>query len=88
MSSHQLKHNKNLLKTRRKQGIIIRLKDLKYDRTEVYALIEIKNRSGIDFEVDYLKVFKVHGNNRRKSSFQKIPLAIVYKENFPRYSEG
>ena len=82
ISLHRLKH-KMRLKTRRKQGIIIRLKDLNYDRTEVYALVEIKNRSGIDFEVEYLKVFKVHGNNRRKSSFQKIPLAIVYKENFP-----
>ncbi len=83
-SLSRLKHNHNMSKKKRKHGMILRLKDLVYDRTEVYALIEISNRSGIDFEVDYLKVFKVHGNNRRKSSFQKIPLAIVHKENFPR----
>ena len=63
--------------------MILRLRDLVYDRTEVYALIEISNRSGIDFEVDYLKVFKVNGNNRRKSSYQKLPLDILYRKNFP-----
>ncbi|SDF00190.1 protein of unknown function [Pricia antarctica] len=82
-SSFHLKHNDNLLKKRRKQGLVLRLKDLIYDRTEVYALVEIGNRSGIDLETDYLKVFKVHGNNRRKSSYQKLPLDILYRHNFP-----
>lgn len=82
-SSYHLKHNDNRLKKRRKQGLILRLKDLVYDRTEVYAIIEIRNRSGIDFEVDYLKIFKVNGNNRRKSSYQKLPLVRLYEENFP-----
>lgn len=82
-SSYHLRHNDNRLKKRRKNGLVLRLKDLIYDRTEIYALIEIGNRSGIDFETDYLKVFKVHGNNRRKSSYQKLPLDILYKENFP-----
>ncbi|MGB6152277.1 MAG: DUF4138 domain-containing protein [Pricia sp.] len=82
-SSYHLEQNTNVLKQRRKQGMILRLRDLIYDRTEVYALIEIKNRSGIDFETDYLKVFKVHGNNRRKSSYQKLSLDILYLQNFP-----
>ena len=81
--SHHIKYNSGWLKKRRVNGLVLRLKDLIYDRTEVYAVIEIKNRSGIDFETDYLKVFMVHGNNRRKSSFQKLPLAILYRENFP-----
>lgn len=83
ISSYHLGQNTDLLKQRRKQGIILRLRDLIYDRTEVYALIEISNRSGIDFEVDYLKVFKANGNNRRKSSYQKLPLDILYRKNFP-----
>ena len=82
-SSYQLKRTSGLLKTRRKNGLVLRLKDLVYDRTEVYAVIEIGNRSGIDLDVDYLKVFKVHGNNRRKSSYQKLPLDILYRQNFP-----
>ena len=37
----------------------------------------------MDFETDYLKVLKLHGNNRRRSSYQKLPLDILYRENFP-----
>lgn len=82
-SSYHLRHNDKRLKKRRKNGLVLRLKDLVYDKTEVYALIEIGNRSGIDLETDYLKVFKVHGNDRRKSSYQKLPLDILYRQNFP-----
>ncbi|MGB6150377.1 MAG: DUF4138 domain-containing protein [Pricia sp.] len=80
-SDYQLENNKNKLKQNRKDGLIIRLKDLIYDRTEVYAVMEIKNRSGIDFETDYLKIFNVNGNNRRKASYQKLILEplLAYK---------
>lgn len=56
-SSYHLRHNDNLLKKRRKRGLVLRLRDLVYDRTEVYALIEIRNRSGIDFEVELPQSF-------------------------------
>lgn len=82
-SSYHLKHNDNLLKKRRKKGLFLRLRDLIYVKTEVYVVIEIRNRSGIDLEMDYLKILKVHGNNRRKSSYQKLPLDILYRHNFP-----
>ncbi|MGJ8735015.1 DUF4138 domain-containing protein [Zobellia laminariae] len=82
-SSYHMKRNQNSLKRKRKNGLVLRLKDFIYDRTEVYALIEIKNKSGIDFELDYLKLFKVNGNKRRKSSFQKKEIRPIYKHNLP-----
>ncbi len=82
-SEYHLKHNRNSLKKKRKQGLVMYLKDLIYDRTEVYALVEIKNKSQIDFEVDYLKIYKVNGNGRRKSSYQKIELKPIYIHNHP-----
>ena len=83
-SKFQLRHNRNSLQRKRKNAIILRLKDLIYDRTEVYAIIEINNKSGIDFEMDYLKLFKVNGNKRKKSSYQKIELKPIYKHNLPK----
>ena len=83
ISSYHLKRNQNSLKKKRKKGIILRLKDLIYDGSEVYVLIEIKNRSGIDFEVDYLKIFMENGNNRRKASYQKLLLPPMHQHNFP-----
>lgn len=83
-SEFHLRHNLNRLQRKWKNGIILLLKEMIYDRTEVYAIIEIKNKSGIDFEMDYLKLFKVHGNKRKKSSYQKIELKPIYKHNLPK----
>lgn len=82
-SKYHLEHNRNSLKKKRKNGVVLQLKDLVYDRTEVYSIIEIKNRSTIDFEVDYLKIFKVNGNKRRKSSYQKIEMKPIYRHDCP-----
>ena len=63
--------------------MVLHLKDLIYERSEVYALFEVKNRSGIDFEVEYLKIFKFNGNPKRKSSHQKLLLTPVHRQDFP-----
>ena len=83
-SEFHLKHNRNSLKRKRKKGVVLHLRDLIYDRTEVYALVEIKNRSGIDFDMDYLKIFKVNGNKRKKSSYQKIEIEPVFRYSLPK----
>jgi len=83
-SKYHLKHNRNSLKKKRKQGIVLKLKNLIYNQKEVYALIEIKNKSKINFAVDYLKIFKVNGNSRRKSSYQKVELKPVYSHKLPK----
>ncbi|WP_209403697.1 DUF4138 domain-containing protein [Pseudozobellia sp. WGM2] len=87
-SEFHLKHNRNSLKRKVKKGVVLHLRDLIYDRTEVYVFIEIKNRSGIDFEMDYLKVFKVNGNKRKKSSYQKIEIGPIYEHNLPKLIKG
>lgn len=58
-SEYHLKRNRNSLKKKRKNGLILYLQDLIYNQTQVYAVIEIKNKSAIDFEVDYLKILAV-----------------------------
>jgi hypothetical protein len=82
-STYHLKHSKNSLEKKRKKGVILQLKDLVYDRGQVYAIVNLKNKFGIDYEVDYLKVYKINGNNRRKASYQKLQLESLHKQNFP-----
>lgn len=84
LSRFYLAQSYKFLKKRRKKGLVLSLYNLAYNRTEIYVKIEIKNRTGIDFEVDYLKIFKVNGNSRRKSSYQKLLLETLHKENFPK----
>jgi hypothetical protein len=34
--------------------------------------------------MDHLKIFKVNGNKRKKSSYQKIEMKPIYKHNLPK----
>jgi len=80
-----LKRRGVILKSKRKNGIILRMRKLEYNRSEVYVYMEIVNRSGIDFEIDLLKINKVNGNKRRKSSYQKLQQRVIYKHKVPEF---
>ena len=43
----------------------------------------MKNRSGIDFEINSLELYKVQGKKSRRSSFQKRGISPIYKYDFP-----
>lgn len=55
-----------------------------YDASEMYLVIEIRNKSGIDFEIDYLNVYRANGNNKRKASYQRLQQEVIYKYKMPR----
>lgn len=67
------------LATKRKSGMRLRLQKVVYNVSEVYLVIEVKNKSLIDFEVDYLDIFKINGNKKRKSSYQRLEQKVIYK---------
>lgn len=69
--------------TERNKGVILKLLNITYYKDEVYLVIEIKNRSGIDFEIDYLNVSRVNGNNKRKAPYQNLQLKVLYKHKLP-----
>lgn len=66
------------LGTARSDGIRMRLMDRVYEGNEVYLLIGINNRSGIDFEMGRLDIFRVNGSKKRRASHQEIPLQPLY----------
>lgn len=82
-SEYLLKSKKYRLATKRKKGIRLQLQRMVYHGSETYLIVEISNRSGIDFEVDYLKVYIVNGNKKRKSSYQEHELKPVYVYHQP-----
>lgn len=71
-----------VIKTKRKDGLVLRLKEIFYHQDEVYLELEIINRSAIDFEVDVLEIYRVNGKKSRQSSHQKIPLVPKIAYNF------
>lgn len=78
-----IKKNTRELKSTRKNGMRLALRNAQYLNREVFLVLEIGNHSGIDFELEFLKLFKVNGNNSRKSSFQRIEMIPIYVHAYP-----
>nr|WP_246143012.1 DUF4138 domain-containing protein [Tenacibaculum adriaticum] len=78
-----LKSKYENLKTKRNKGLKLGLQKVVYQSSEVYLVVEFTNNSRIDFEIDYLNVYRVNGNKKRKASYQKLQQETVYKHLFP-----
>ncbi len=82
--SEYLLHSKSdHIKTKHKKGIKLRLQKIVYSALEVYLVLEVENKSGIDFEVDFLNIYRTNGNKRRKASYQKLQFKVLYKHKMP-----
>ena len=75
---------KKRLAVKRKAGLQVDILGMHHHRDEVFITYRIKNRSRISFEIGDLALFKVQGKKARRSSFQKIRLEPVYKEEVPK----
>ena len=82
-SNHLLKSNSGSIATKRKKGVKLQLQKMVYNASEVYLVLEIKNKSEIDFEIDYLDIYRVSGNKKRKASHQKLLIQADYKHKIP-----
>ncbi|NLP58983.1 DUF4138 domain-containing protein [Lutibacter sp. B1] len=69
--------------TKRKKGVKVQLQKIAYNASEVYLVIEIRNNSKIDFEIDYLNVYRTNGNKKKKASYQSLRLKEIYKHKMP-----
>ncbi len=70
-------------KVKRKKGISLAIKNKVYHKGHVYLQFEIKNNSGIDFDIDFLELYKVSGNKKRRASYQELNLKPILKHNLP-----
>lgn len=70
--------------TERYRGLKMKLNGIVHVEDNVYLPLHITNRSGIDFEVDYLKVFLVNGNTKTKSSYQRMEQFLIEEYRMPK----
>ncbi|GAL77325.1 conjugative transposon protein TraN [Algibacter lectus] len=84
-SDYQLKLKYIPISTKRKNGVKLQLQKMVYNTTEVYVVMEITNRSGIDFEIDFLKVYKTNGTTKKKASYQRLEQTILYRHKIPDF---
>ncbi len=82
-SKYLLKLKQENLRTKRNKGLKLRLQKMVYQGDEVYLVMEFTNNSEIDFEIDYLNVYRTNGNKKRKASYQRLEQEIIHRLQFP-----
>lgn len=83
LANYFIKASSKRLKKKRKEKMSLQVDQLKYEGDQVYMIFTIENRSDIEFEPEYLRVFLAKGNRRRNASYQRILQTPVFKSDFP-----
>ncbi|EKF54167.1 hypothetical protein I215_13922 [Galbibacter marinus] len=82
-SRYLLKTKPKRLASKKRNGIKLQLQKMFYHKSETYLVVEVSNTSGITFETNFLKVYSVSGNKKRKASYQWLEIQPVYIHNNP-----
>lgn len=83
-SEYLLKSKHENVVAKRKKGIKLQLQKITYNTSEVYVVLLISNTSDIDFEIDYLNIYRTNGNKKRKASIQSLSQEVIYKHKMPK----
>ncbi len=83
LSEYLLKSKYLPIAAKRIKGVKLQLQKMVYNAGEVYLVMEITNRSGIDFEIDFLNVYRTNGNKKKKASYQRLEQPVSYKHKIP-----
>ncbi len=83
-SSYLLNKSATSAKLRkRNEKVILKLENIVFHKEYLYFVIEIQNRSAIDYEVNFLKVSVKTRKNGKKKSMQSLIMDPVFKYDMP-----
>ncbi len=68
---------------KKKNDISLGLKNLYCQGNNIFVQFEINNNSGIRFDLDFLRIYKVNGNRKRRGSYQELLLKPILIHNLP-----
>ncbi|MCP9201299.1 DUF4138 domain-containing protein [Gramella sp. GC03-9] len=83
LSTYYLNRNPHRIALKSKDKIKLEVQGLYYFQEKVYMVLNIQNRSNIDFRINTLNLTKIHGLNRRKSSYQELEIQNLHRKGFP-----
>ena len=83
LASYYLKTSTGKLKKRKKNGITLQVNQMIHYRGDVFVVFEIGNKSNIDFEPEYLRLYLSQGNKKRNASYQRILKEPFFRYKFP-----
>ncbi len=68
---------------KRQKGLRVRMAESLYYHNSVYVVYELQNRSAIPYELGQLQLIKVLGTQKRKASYQELPITPLYAYQLP-----
>ncbi|MEM1336732.1 MAG: DUF4138 domain-containing protein [Bacteroidota bacterium] len=82
------KHN-NTLKRKRNNGVVLSLENLVFDKEELYVVVEIKNNSSMDYDLNFLNLSVETRQKGKRKSLQRIYKEPLYRHRLPaKINEG
>ncbi len=74
---------------KRNEDIILRVENIVFNKDQFYFVMEIENRSSIDFEINFLNLSVQTKQKGKRTSMQKLELEPIYKYKMPeRINKG
>ncbi|SHG77956.1 protein of unknown function, partial [Salegentibacter echinorum] len=68
---------------KRKQKIVLRVDNIVFDKSELYFVIQIENKSTLDYDVNFLKFSVATRQKGKRKSLQEIGMNPIFKYNMP-----
>ncbi|MDL5512436.1 DUF4138 domain-containing protein [Arenibacter sp. M-2] len=68
---------------KRKEGIALRVENIVFDKDELYFVIQIKNNSSLDYDLNFLNLSIETRQKGKKKSLQKVYQEPLFQYNVP-----
>lgn len=69
--------------TRRNNGVIVRLENIVFDKEELYFVIQIRNNSSLDYNLNFLNLSIETRQKGKKKSLQRLYQEPIFKHHLP-----
>lgn len=74
--------------SKRKSGIVLKVENVVFEKEALYFIIEIKNKSTLDYDINFLNFLVDIRKKGRKKSLQRLPIKPLHKHLFPKRLKG
>ncbi|WP_350286920.1 DUF4138 domain-containing protein [uncultured Croceitalea sp.] len=68
---------------KRNEGIVLSVKNIVFDKEELYFVIQIENNSTLDYDLNFLNLSIETRQKGKKKSLQRLYQKPIYKDNLP-----
>jgi hypothetical protein len=73
---------------KRNEGIVLSVENIVFNKKELYFVIQIENKSSLDYDLNFLKLSIETRKKSKKKSLQRIYQKPIFKYNLPNSIAG